>query len=308
MEPKRHVRNQRRIAHTPMNSIQFVKTLQDLPTLSAVANQINEAENKAALNAKSLSVIIKRDPALSSKILKLANSAYYGLAKEVKTIERAVTVLGFSTIKNLALTISVYKLFKSQMESCFDMEGLWHHSLGSAVAAKNLVLDAQADVNLAEQAFLGGILHDIGLIAFAHKMPEKMNEVLQMVSQMHSPLSEVEKDILGFTHQKVGGLLAQIWNFPEAYVHAIKHHHGDFPSTLDEDRDVATVVRAVFIGNQMSKVLKLGNSIEMTPEKIPVTVWQALGVHRQNLPAIRDKILTDYQALKESWNLQEEAA
>lgn len=290
-----------------MNSIQFVKSLTDLPTLSAVANQINEAEKKESLNARSLSIIIEKDPSLSAKILKLANSAYYGLAKQVKTIERAVTVLGFNTIKNLALTVSIYKIFQSQQKNGFDIQGLWHHSLGCAVAAKNLALSVQHNETLGEQAFLGGILHDIGIIAFAHKLPAKMAEVTEAVTSLHSPLSEVEKDIIGFTHQKVGGLLAETWNFPDEYIAAIKYHHGNFPATMDEDPLVAMVVRTVFIGNQMSKVLKLGNSIEVSPEKIPVNVWNDLGVKRENLPAIRDKIIADYETLLQTWEMEKDA-
>ena len=285
-----------------MNVTQFAKKIHDLPTISTVASQINIEEKKESLTAKSLSQIVAKDPALTSKVLKLANSAYYGLVKQVNTLDRAVTVLGFNTIKSLALTVAVYNFFKGDLSGRFDIKGLWYHSLGCAVAAKALV--SATDSNLEEQAFVAGIIHDIGTIAIAHYLPLEMTDIIRRLQDSDSPQSDVEKDILGFTHQKIGGVVADQWNFPDEYIQAIKCHHGPFPSTIDDDPISATLIRAVYIGNQLAKVMNFGKSIDPTVDKIPLSVWQALGISRNSLQGLRERIKTDYEKMCEAWDIE----
>lgn len=289
-----------------MNSVQFVKSLNDLPTLSSVVNQINENEKKMSLTAKSLGEIINTDPALSSKVLRLANSAYYGLAKEVTTIDRAVTVLGFNTIKSLALSASIYKIFKDGKHQPIDMEGLWRHSLGSAVSSKIICRVANPSQDIPEQAFLAGILHDIGIIAFAYKLPEKLALVLKTAKEMHSQQSDIEKDVIGFNHQKIGSMMADLWNFPDQYINAIKWHHIPMPDQLNDKKIDSILANAVFVGNQMAKALKLGASTDPPIEKIPISLWHSLGIKREILQELRQQIEADYALIVESWNIEKE--
>ncbi|MDH5525521.1 MAG: HDOD domain-containing protein [Desulfobulbaceae bacterium] len=285
-----------------MNAIQFVNKLDDLPSLSVVAEQINRAEQKKSLNSKFLSDIIRQDPALAAKILKLSNSSYYGQAKQVKTIERAVTILGFNAVKSLALSISVYNLIKSLKGGGFDFEGLWHHSLGCAVAAKILAIGCQSNVAIVENAFLAGILHDIGLFAIAFKLPNEMAQMMQLAKDMEWSLAEVEQEILGFTHPKVGGLLAEKWNFPEEYVIAVKHHHLNYlPAAVRDNHQYNNLIHCVAVGNLLVKAINIGKSLEPGNGKIPPSLWNNLGLERRDLPAIREKILASYNMLQASW-------
>lgn len=288
-----------------MNSAQFLKSLGDLPTLSSVASQINVCEKENS-TAKSLAQIISKDPSLTAKVLKLSNSAYYGLAKQVTTLDRAVTVLGFNTLKSLAMTVSIYKIFKEGKPGSLNIKGLWQHSLACAVATKAIVMVGNHDRDIHEQGFLCGILHDIGIIAFAHKMPTEMAEVLKTSHEMHSPQSDVEKDVIGFTHQKIGSLMADNWNFPPQYVNAIRWHHGPLPPPDPEYPLHAILIRAVLVGNQMAKALHLGESADPSSEKIPVEVWHYLGIRKENLQDLRREIEEGYRVISESWNLDEE--
>jgi len=285
-----------------MKAINFVDHLDDLPTLSAVAQQINESEQKKSLNSKFLSEIICQDPALAAKILKLSNSAYYGQAKQVKTIDRAVTLLGFNTVKSLALSVSVYNILTSLKSDGFDFEGLWHHSLGCAVAAKTLAMGCQHHAAIGEHAFLGGILHDIGLFAFAYKLPDEMAQMMQMSTDMQWSMADVEREIMGFTHPKIGGLLAEKWNFPEEYVLAVKyHHHEIFPAAVRENPQYQIIVHCVGVGNQLAKAINIGKSCDHDKDKISPALWEKLHVERGDLPAIRDNILESYNILLDSW-------
>ncbi len=286
-----------------MNLSKFAKKIHDLPTISVVASQINAEEKKESLTAKSLSAVIAKDPALTSKVLKLANSAYYGLVKQVNTLDRAVTVLGFNTIKNLALTVAVFNFFKHDFDERLDVHGLWFHSLGCAVAAKILV--AETDARLAERAFVAGILHDIGVIAIAHYLPNEMGKIVKTLRELQSPHVEVEKDVLGFTHYQIGGLVANQWNFPEEYIQAIKYHHGIFSSKIDDNPTSAKIIRGVFVGNQLAKLMRFGESTDPTVSKIPLDVWQALGISRDVLPVLRQRMKEDYKKMCEVWDIED---
>lgn len=290
-----------------MDTKEFLEKIKDLPTISSVANQINIESKKESLTAKSLSAIIARDPSLTSKVLKLSNSAYYGLVKQVDTLDRAVTVLGFNAIKSLALTVSVYKFFKRDSKGGeFDIKGLWDHCLGCAVAAKVLV--SVANPKLEEQAFVSGILHDVGKIAIAQYLPDEMSYIIGLIDDLDEKKGdrregEIEQEVLGFTHQKIGGRVATQWNFPDEYINTIKFHHGPFTAKLDEDAASAALARSVCIGNQLAKVMGFGKSTDQSIEKIPMETWQALSITKRKIPELRDKIKADHEKIMESWDL-----
>lgn len=284
----------------------FTRKIKELPTISGVANQINLSEKNKTLTAKSLSDIISRDPALTTKVLKLANSAYYGLVREVTTLNRAVTVLGFEAIKNLALTASVFQAFTKKEIGAIDLKGLWYHSLGTAVAAKvlcNKTLALLNDKTLAEQAFLCGIIHDIGKIAMLRAMPDAMTEVFRRMQQEHIPQHEAEKEIIGFNHQRAGQALADLWNFPAEYLKVIRQHHA--PATVSEtEPKTMQLVMAVYIGNKIAKALRLGNSTDPLAAKITADDLRKMGISSRDLPQIITIIREDYDNLLTGWQIE----
>lgn len=284
-----------------MDSAAFIKKIHDIPTIATVAQQINLATQQKSLNAKSLGKIILQDPPLTAKVLKLSNSAYYGLSRQVDTVEKAVTILGFNTVKSLALTVSVFAFFDSTDRDLFDLKDLWLHSMGCAVAAKTLI--HQTEKSLEEQAFICGILHDIGKIAIAHIAPDELREILGKVRDTKARQSDVEQEVLGLTHQKIGALLAKRWNFPEEYRLVIKSHHGPFTAKLDQDHTIALLCRAVFIGNKIAKTLALGKSTDPEVGKIPNDFFTFLGITKENLPALLDRIKEDFAKIVEAWDL-----
>lgn len=281
-----------------MEPNELIKKIKDLPTISAVAMQINDEVKKESLTAKSLAALINQDPSLTAKLLKLSNSAYYGLVRQVTTMEKAVTVLGLNTVQSLALTVSVFKIFQSQTAS-FDFEGLWLHSLGCGVAAKNLM--QVASPQLAEQAFVGGIIHDVGKIAMASKLPEEMATMLALMEQKGMSQEEAEQQAFGFSHQKIGGRMARTWNFPERYVFAVQSHHHSFPLKEQADPDTTPVAEAVLVANKISRSLRLGRSSNPLREKVRPQELERFGISGTNLPAIVEQIKKDYGEFVESW-------
>ena len=285
----------------------FLKKVKDLPTISSVANEINIADKNDSLTAQSLGTIISRDPALTATVLKLANSAYYGMAREITTLERAVTILGFDTIKNLALSISVFHVFKSREGQLLDLKDLWYHSLGTGLAAKHLALHSPAltyDKTLPEQAFICGILHDIGKIAFAQNLPAEMAEILKQTQRGSFSQHEIEKNILGFNHQKAGQAMAELWNFPEDYQTVIRMHHAPATVTINDNPKIAALVMAVYLGNKIAKALHLGESTDPHMAKVTPEDLRNLGINKQTLPEIVQEIKTEYAQCLEAWSYE----
>ena len=273
--------------------------IQDLPTLPLVAHQINIESQQDSFTAKSLGSIIEKDPSLTAKVLRLANSAYYGFSRQVSSIDRAVVLLGSNTIKNLALTISVSKVFSECEDPPIDQEGLWHHCLGCAVAAKAIV--RITDSSLAENAFLGGIIHDIGIIVMLNVFPDKMVKTLEHMEVSEVSLSEAEREIFGFSHQEAGALLSEKWNFPKIYSKSIRLHHTPPPASLTRIDRENLPQYAVYAGNQIVKELGLGKSLDPRAGFIPSSFWEMLGVPYDMLPELRNAIKDEFDDMINSW-------
>ena len=281
----------------------IVQNIHDLPTLPSVAVTINEEVRKDNLTALSLAEIVSNDPSLAARVLRLANSAYYGLSRKIDTLDRAITVLGFTTIKNLALTISIFKVFKENGHESFNIESLWQHCLGCAVASKSIV--SNSNPGLSEQAFLSGIIHDIGKIAIAQAFPDKMAEIMQAIKNSETPQSDIEKDILGFTHQQIGSLLSEKWNFPHSYCKAIRLHHTPYSiePSIDINKNESILISSVYVGNQIAKAMSFGASTDPKSIKIDRETWDRLDIERDKISGFREQIKEDYEIIKKVWEL-----
>jgi putative nucleotidyltransferase with HDIG domain len=286
-----------------MSIADFREKIQDLPTLPAVANQLNIESQKDTFTAGSLSEIIGKDPPLSAKVLKLSNSAYYGLTRQVTTIDRGVALLGINTIRNLALAVSIFKIVRQGKSAIIDLKSLWHHSLGCAVAAK--VVARVKNPQMEEEAFLCGIIHDIGLFAMINMFPEKMEEVLGLMQHNGMRQIDAERKVLGYTHTEAGAVLAESWNFPEKHARGIRFHHNPFVKSIDPDEPNSTLVFAVYAGNQIAKAMDLGMSIAQGEGGIIPEAWKTLGVLVNDLPALKIVIKTDYDNILQNWSLDE---
>lgn len=273
----------------------------DLPTLPMVAARINRELRNQSLDAGLLGKIISEDSSLSAKILKLANSAFYGMPKQVTSIDRAVMILGFDTIKNLALSISIYTLFQKKQQVGIDVHGLWNHGLGCALCSQELM--RKNNVKLCDDAFLSGIIHDIGKILLIQNCLADMEKILQLVREKNISINEAELEVLGFTHQNAGGMLLKEWNFPERLVAGVMMHHELPPETSSLDNETALLVNCLCVGNQMAKSLSLGKSTDPRYLPIPMALWETLHCNQEDLPILKTRATENYTALLESWDV-----
>lgn len=275
--------------------------LTDIPTLPSIILQINKIIKDDNITTYEIGSIIERDPSLTSKVLKFANSSYYGLSYSVNTVTRAITVLGINTIRNIALTASVFEIFNIKKNYQFDIVGLWYHSLGCAMASKALI--SKADHLLEEEAFICGILHDIGKVIITQNMPDLMSSVLDEIRNGRNQ-SDAEKDIIGYTHSDVGALISEKWHLPEELCETIRFHHS--PQNHDESKsskDNTFLLYAVYAGNQISKALALGKSTDVIVNEIDPITWSILNISESELREILFSIKMDFDLIVESWKL-----
>ncbi|MCX8043000.1 MAG: HDOD domain-containing protein [Desulfobacterota bacterium] len=276
---------------TPAEILKRIERLGPLGTLPTVAEKINQAVAQESCTPALLAAIIEKDAALATRVLKLANSSFYGLSRRVDTIPRAITVLGFNLVRDTALTVSVYRLFAGKSSDGCDIEGLWLHSLACAVAARCLA--ARFDAGAAQHAFLGGVLHDIGILLLSRVFPEEMHTVCGSKCTTEDLLT-VERNTIGTTHPELGALAAECWHFPAALVELIRCHHRPLAA-----RHLPCSVAAVHAGNEIVKAMNLGKALSFYVGKIDPPVWQMLNIHAADLPSLIRTIAKDFETARE---------
>jgi len=278
---------------------EIIEKTGDLPSLPMVAVRINEEMASESLNAKALGQILNEDSSLAAKILRLSNSAFYGMPRQVTSIEKAVMILGFNAVKNLALGVSVYSFFKGEEGCTIDVQGLWNHSLGVAVAARSIM--AHSDKRLADEAFLLGIIHDLGKVVMINGNLPEMEKVVSLMREKEICQAEAEREIFGFGHQRAGAALMRHWNFNDSMILGVKVHHNIPPDVKKMDQDTGQLARALCVANQMAKALGLGKSTNSKREVIPPLLWKLLAIKREDLPELGREIKEDYQAILAAW-------
>ena len=191
----------------------------DVPTLPGVVMHALEVMQDSKSDAETVQEVINRDPAISAKILRVANSAFFGFARRVSTIADAVSILGFANVQGLIIGVGAFDAFRTER---LKLGKFWRHSITTATAARWL---AQRLRGGAEEAFTAGILHDIGKLIFAVQAGAGYQHVLDLEREAGVSALEAERTLLEFTHPEVGEAVAQRWNLPPRYVAAIAHHH-----------------------------------------------------------------------------------
>jgi putative nucleotidyltransferase with HDIG domain len=203
----------------------------DILTLPSIINEIMDVISRKNSSATDLTNIIESDPALTTRILTVANSAYYGFVKKISTISHAVVVLGFKEIQNIALGMSVLQMFNKK-GSEFS-EQLWRHSFSVGVGTR--MIAQYLNLKIDGKYFVGGLLHDVGKIFISQYMADTFSMLLDAFEEEGNNYSyhAVEKRIFGITHSEVGEVLLNSWMFPPDIVNTVAHHHTPMLSNVD---------------------------------------------------------------------------
>jgi HD-like signal output (HDOD) protein len=196
-----------------------------LPSLPSLYIEVVEKLQTPEVTLGEVAVIIAKDIGMTAKILKLVNSAFFGLRRQIGTPEEAVAYLGLDTIKALVLSINAFSQFEQVRIGGFSLESLWDHSLNTAAAAKVIALAENAERKIADESFIAGMLHDTGKLVLASNFAEQYNEVVRRARETKQEVLIVELEVFGATHADVGGYLLGLWGLPVPVVEAIALHH-----------------------------------------------------------------------------------
>lgn len=230
----------------------ILRKTSDLPTLPRAAlNVIRETESPTA-SAASVAQHIGMDQALTARVLRLANSAYFGLSRQVADIQEAVVILGMRNVRNLAIVASTFPWMSKPLKGYrLGPRQMWTHSFCVAVAAKELAIKTRkADPDL---AFTAGLLHNIGKVALSVWLENKIDAMINVAVRENLTFDQMERKILGFSHAEVGAFLADQWSLPKILIDAIEYHHS--PNEVPEPNPL---VDYVHIGDYVTMSVGLG--------------------------------------------------
>ncbi|HSV53644.1 MAG TPA: HDOD domain-containing protein [Burkholderiaceae bacterium] len=216
----------------------IVASVRELPSLPAAVMELIQSMGNTEVNAEELASKISNDQALAAKTLRLANSSFYGMSRQVTSIADATTILGLRTLHSVATAAGVAGNFSKVRCQGFDFNAFWRHCIGVALCAQSLAQAARLE---AGSAFTLGLLHDIGRLALASSFSEQYAQVLQYQREQDCFILEAERAVLGTDHAQVGGLIAEHWRFAPAFVEAIAEHHDPKPAAAARLSDVVHV-------------------------------------------------------------------
>jgi putative nucleotidyltransferase with HDIG domain len=201
---------------------QIIGSLGDLPASPAVINRVMSMTADFNTDTTDLSKALSADQTLTAKILKLSNSSFYGRAQGVASLEEAVMILGFFTLRSLVIATATHSMFSDDGPDSHE-HILWEHSLATGMASRIIAQHTGgADV---EEAFIAGLMHDIGKLIFLQKMPEAYGEIIAKIKSEGSSFADLEKQMFGFSHAALGSILMIKWSFPQGLIDAIASHH-----------------------------------------------------------------------------------
>lgn len=248
----------------PEETRRQVQRIVDLPTLPIVVSQVLSLVEDRRASAGDLAKVIGSDQALASRVLRLANSAYYGFRREIVTISHAVVLLGFDTVKSIVLATSVFETLNGGAErSSFDQEQFWLHVGATALAARQVAKNLRlADP---EAAFVGGLLHDIGKVVLDRFFHQRYAEAARRAVETPCLIREAEVSLFGVDHSEVGRWLADRWRFPVTIVEPVSFHHRPGEASADH-RGLASVVHLADILTRNAQIGSGGDGLIPLPD------------------------------------------
>jgi len=220
---------------------QAIQEISHIATLPEVTLRIIQLVEDPESTAQDLNKVISNDPALGARILKVVNSAFYGLPGQIGSINRAIVLLGLNAVKNIAIAASLAKLFRGgRISPHFNARDLWTHSI--SVATGTRLLADRVGLGLPDEAFLAGLIHDIGIMVEVQARRTKFVEMMEKVDADPSlSFRDAEKQVIGATHEQFGAGLCRLWKFPSSFAYVTGHHHN--PMALPENhRTLASLV------------------------------------------------------------------
>lgn len=269
-----------------------LQKLDSLPAMPKMASEIIQISSNPYANAHDLAAVIEQDPSLAAQLIRYAKSSFYGYRGEIDNLQQAISrVLGFDMVMDMALGIALGKSFRIPQNGTLGLKSFWQHAVYSAMLVQRL--SGAVDVlnrPRPGQAYLTGLLQNIGLLALGQLFPEEFAMLNRAVTKYPDvPLNTLEKKILGVTHSEVGSWLMEAWDMPGELLIAVREHHD--PEYADSH---ATYANLVLISNRLLSTIDVGDEID---DELPNTILTRLGLDSATVLGIFEKLLKDRDGL-----------
>ena len=270
---------------------QIISNIRNLPTPPIVFEQIQKVLNNPDTSVADVAAILSEDPAMSVKVLKLTNSAFYGLSREIDSVNHAVMIIGLEAVKNLVLSASVLSMFKANKDNKEYHERFWRHSLASALAARVIARDYQGGKAFnPDPAFSTGLIHDIGKMIICCFMPNEHTQVMEyMESHPESTEMEAEIAIIGFNHAQLGRQLAITWKLPDRLGDAIGYHHN--PSMENNSDNFAFLINLADYVAHNGQPSDVDN---MASAKLDPATLGFFGIDEDYIEKLKSRLIEEY--------------
>jgi putative nucleotidyltransferase with HDIG domain len=267
---------------------ELLAKLQDIPTLPVVAMTVNNMINDPNSSSSDIAELLKKDQVLTAKILRLANSTYYGIPGGVADVQRALAFLGFNTLAQLVLSLSVFSLFSTFDNQDFSMMDFWRHALATAVCSE--LLAKRLKFAKPEEAFTCGLLHDIGKLVLHEIDPGRLMSIVHEASRRKCSFVEVERewDLPG--HSYLGEVIATKWGLPQVIRLSIRYHHFDVSKMDSILASAKPVIHAVRLANQICIRNHIGKSGDCSEGEITPDMLAPFGLTMNEIPAIEEEL------------------
>lgn len=246
---------------------QFKARVRELPSLPAVVMELIACLGDESLSSEDLAAKLSRDPALSAKTLRMANSAFYGMTRQIGSIPEALTILGMRTVRTVVVAAGVTGSFKPPQVAGFEFRGFWRHAVGTALCGQALARELRMDSDI---GFAAGLLHDIGRIALACSYTDVYAQVLAHQRQHDLLLVDAERSLMGIDHAVAGARIAEHWRFSPVIVEAIEFHHS--PSM----HHGPGLVGLAHLADAFSHALGFSGDADETVPPTPPDIWAAM--------------------------------
>lgn len=257
-----------------------VDRIQGLPTLPSMLSSINRLMVNPRTSAKEIAQLISSDPSITSKVLRVVNSSFYGFPNRISTVTHAIVILGFNTIRSIVLSTSIFDaLKKGPRADGFDRAAFWRHSIAAGACSR--VIARKLGYTSLEEFFIAGLLHDVGKIALDSYLPEDFAKVTARVRAADITMLEAETEVLGVTHADVGGWLLERWSLSQGLVESVSHHHN--PALAGANMKAAAIVH---VGDILARALQFGSGGDRRMPPLSEEGWAALALSPDAFPSL----------------------
>ncbi|HDL18145.1 MAG TPA: HDOD domain-containing protein [Bacteroidetes bacterium] len=268
--------------------VEILDKVYDLPTLPTVYMRISNLMNRDDISVKDIGDVIATDQSITIKILRLVNSTFYGFSRKIVSIQQAIVLMGFNTIRNTVLSVSVFDEFSEMDNEYFNLNRFWQHSIACGIISATV--DKSLNTGFRDEVFVSGLLHDIGKIILNKYFSTEFGQILAHAKKNHTSFYESERAIIGFSHNDLGEYLCDKWKLPFPLVESVALHHQP-----DNIRSSPKLVSIIHLADTFSYYLQSGYLNDFKQPQLSPFILEELDIKKETVRDLFKGVKQEYE-------------